>query len=449
MSGEQELSVPALGVPEPSGPPSAGNGRVPSVGAYEAVQLFVERARAVQPDFDLTEDTAEAVGEICRRLDGLPLAIELAAARVRLLTPRAMLARLGQVLPLLAGGARDAPARQRTLRDTIAWSYDLLATGEQRAFRRLAVFSGGFSLEAAESVLGTAGDSALDALDMVERLVAQHLVRRTGELAGEPRFGMLETIREFALERLDRTEESEARGRHRAWCTAFVEHAVRESTGPDQAEWLERLEVEHDNFRAALGWSERDHGAPELGLELARLLGANFWPRHGHHHEGRAWLARLLGRPSARTATRAGALQAAGYLALRQNDYPAASTSFGEALEIWRELGDTRGLASTLRHFGVVPHHQGDYQRAQAMLEESRDLARELDDPVGVGMSLRNLADLARDRGDAAGAVGAYDECLALARERGDAHEIAYALRGLGHVARTRGEYGRAGTAPA
>jgi predicted ATPase/class 3 adenylate cyclase/DNA-binding CsgD family transcriptional regulator len=438
VRGEHEYDVPPLAAPPPDHASSS-----PALQQYPAVALFVERAQAIRPDFTLTAENGADVAIVCARLDGLPLALELAAARTRLLTPAAMVARLERRLPLLSSGPRDLPARHQALRDTIAWSYELLDPDEQRTFRGLGVFVGGFTLEAAESVIG--GDEPpFDVLGAVERLVAQSLVRPDPGDGREPRFRMLETIREYALDRLEAERETASlRDRHLAWHVDLAERGIQQQNGPAWGGWLDRFEAEHDNLRAALAWSEQSTCAPETGLRLARAL-AGFWLLRGHHRVGRAWLARTLARAPARTANRAAALANAGFLAVRQNDYDAATPYMEEALTISRELGDRRSVAQTLLRFGVIPHHQGSLDRAQAMLEESLALLRELDDPRGVATALQYLADLARDRGDFAAAASAYDESLALARQHENHHGIAYSLRGLGHLARSRGEYARA-----
>jgi ATP/maltotriose-dependent transcriptional regulator MalT len=255
---------------------------------------------------------------------------------------------------------------------------------------------------------------------------------------------MLETIRAYALEQLDATGETEEiRGRLLAWCLDLAELSATSEGGDVRAAWLDRLEAEHDNFRAALTYSETAGCDPELGLRLAGWL-ADFWLVRGYHREARARLSRLLARSPARTAVRAEALDGAGFLAVRQNDYDAATPLLEEALAIWRELGDKRGTARTLLRYGVVPHHQGRFEEARAMLEESLALSRELGRSQGVEMALHYLADLELDSGRDAQATARYEQSLALARQHGNQHGIAYAVRGLGHVARARGEYGQA-----
>jgi len=436
LRSEHEFPVPPLALPVSEHQVTAS-----SVLDFGAVALFVERAQAINPSFAVTPTNARAIAEICARLDGLPLAIELAAARTRLLSPEALLARLGHGLNLLTGGRRDLPARQQTLRSAIAWSYDLLSEAEQRLFRRLSVFVGGFTLEAAEAVARADGDPGLDVLDGVEALVANNLVRVDRAVAGEPRFGLLETIREFGLERLDASgEEAATRGQHLAWFIDLSDRFLKDVGGPTYGDWLIRLDAELDNLRAALHWSEDPSSDSELGLRLAGAL-RDYWSIRGMHREGRAWVGRLLARSSARTEARAAALGATGYLAVRQNDYPAASAALEESLAIRRELGNLRLVARTLSHLALVPHHLREYERARALLDKSLSIFRELDSEREYGLTLRFQADLIFDSATYPEAVAAYQRCLALARQHGNAHEIGYALRGLGNVARAQGNY--------
>ena len=277
---------------------------------------------------------------------------------------------------------------------------------------------------------------------MLASLVDNNLVRTAGLVAGEQRYGMLETIREYAAERLEACgETSDARSRHLAWCLALAERIAPQAGG--SVEVLERFDAELDNFRAALRWSEGEACDPEFGLRLAASVGAYCTVR-GLVTEGRGWFRRLLARSTRPTAGRAGALDRAGYLAARQNEFAAAEPLFREALEIWRELDDKRGIATTLYHFALVPHHQGDHDGARAMLEESLSLARLAEDVDAVVVALRHLADLALDRGDLAEATRTYQETLSLARQTDNAHEIAYSLRGIGHLARAHGDYAQA-----
>ena len=436
VRGEQEFALAPLAVR------AAASQSVPEVGRCAAVALFVQRAQAVRPGFTLTAENAAAVAAICRRLDGLPLALELAAARIKVLPPAALLARLEHRLQVLVGGAQDLPERQRTLRSTLAWSYELLSAKEQALFRRLSVFAGGCPLEAVEAVGRGADTPEEDALAHVAELVDKSLLRQ--EHDGALRFGMLETIREYGLEQLAASGEmEEVRRRHAAHYLALAEPAAPELTGPHQAEWLARLETEHDNLRAALSWG-REQAEPEIGLRLGGALW-RFWEMRGHLSEGRRWLDAVLGGSGdAPASARATALSGAGTLAFRQGDYGQATALHEEALALRRELGDKRGIASSLNDLGNVACDQGDYGRARALHEEALALRRELGDMRGIASSLNNLGNVAHDQGDYGRARALHEEALALSRELGDTWGIALSLNNLGHVAREQGDYARA-----
>ncbi|OGG46571.1 MAG: hypothetical protein A3F84_18045 [Candidatus Handelsmanbacteria bacterium RIFCSPLOWO2_12_FULL_64_10] len=459
--GEYESPVPPLTLPDPQHLPFAEADLASILTRYEAVRLFIERAIAVKPDFAVTNDNAPAVAGICHRLDGLPLAIELAAARIRLLPPQAMLARLERRLPLLTGGARDLPARQQTLRNAIAWSYDLLEPDEQTLFRRLAVFVGGFTLEEAEALTptplprvgegranevsrGEGQPSIPDLLDGLDSLVSKSLLRQE-EAGGQPRFIMLETIREYALERLTQNGEAEAMRRQHADCfLALAEEAEPELRGPQQAEWLIRLEEEHDNLRAALRWSI-ERGEAEQGLRLGGALW-RFWEVRGHLTEGRERLTKVLALAgtSGRTGARAKALNGAGVLASRQGDYAAARAFHEESLGIRRELGDKQGIAASLNNLGNVSYYQGDYAAAHLLHKESLAIRRELGDKQGIANALNDLGVMARYQGDYAAARSFYEESLAIRRELGDRQAIAALLNNLGNLTHDQGDYAAA-----
>lgn len=343
VRGEQVLAVPPL------------------VGS-EAVALFLQRARMTNPDIGVTEANAATITEVCRRLDGLPLALEIAAARLRVLSPEALLARLSHRLTVLTGGARDLPDRQRTLRDTLAWSHELLGPAEQRLFRRLAVFAGGCDPEAVEAITALGSDVETDpALDTLAELLDSSLLQRA-MVAGVVRFTMLETVREYGLEQLVASGEAEpARRRHAAYFLGLVQEAQLHLRGPEAPSWLDRLEADHDNFRAALEWSLAED--PEMALGLAAALW-RFWWMRGHLREGRAWLERALQAGEGVAApARAAALTAAGELAERHTDYAAASAWYEAALALWRDLGDTRGTATTLDGLAETAMRQGGYVR--------------------------------------------------------------------------------------
>jgi predicted ATPase/DNA-binding CsgD family transcriptional regulator len=435
LSGEHDFPVPPLALPDPRHLPD-----LEALSQYEAVALFIQRARAAKPDFGVTSANAPAVAEICARLDGLPLAIELAAAQVRLLPPQALLARLGSRLKLLVGGARDLPARQQTLRGTIDWSYGLLDPGEQMLFARLAVFVGACSLEAAGAVCDAGGDLPIDVLEGLASLVDKSLLRQE-EAEGEPSFGMLETIREYATERLEAGGDAEMlRRRHAERYLALIERAEPGLTGPQQGAWLERLEREHDNLRAALGWAlERDEA--ELGLRFAGALG-RFWEVHGHLSEGQGWLEKALSRwTGAPAAMRGKALNAAGNLAYIRCDYQLAAVLHEESLALQRASGDRWGVAVSLHNLGRVAHYRGDYERAMALYNESLAIRRDLGDKRGIAMSLNSLGVMARNRGDPAAAHSLYEESLALFRELGDRWGVGLLLNNLARAARDLGDW--------
>jgi predicted ATPase/class 3 adenylate cyclase len=434
LSGETDYPVPPLSLPDPKRLPP-----LERLAQYEAVAMFMERALAVKPTFAVTNENAHAVGEICYRLDGLPLAIELAAARVRVLPPQRMLAELSHRLSFLMGGARDLPTRQRTLRGAIDWSHDLLADNEQKLFRRLAVFVGGCTLEAIESACNLEND--LNVLELVESLVGKSLMKQT-EVRGEPRFAMLETIREYAGERLIAAgDEQRVRERHRDYFLALAEEMAPKLTGAEQAEWLQRLEEEHDNLRSALEWSLVTAQSAG-GLRLCGAL-ARFWSTRGHFSEGRAWCARTLGKAGGdeQTLERAKALNVAGGLAYVQGDYPAARARHEESLAVYRELGDRRGIAASLGNLGNVTSEQGDFTSARALHEESLAIRRELGDQSGIAVSLNNLGNVALDQGDSPAARALYEESLAIRRQLGDRWGVASSLNNLGNVAHDQGGY--------
>ena len=363
LYGEQELQVPPLALPDPR-----SLCPVELLSEYPAVALFVQRARAVKPDFTLGEENAAAVVEICARLDGLPLAIELAAARVKVLTPAAILGRLESRLRLLTGGARDLPERQQTLRRAMDWSHELLTGEEQKLFRRLAVFVGGFTLEAAEAVANAGEDLDLDVFDGVASLVDKSLLQQTGESAGEARFGMLETIREYGLERLAASgEEAATRRAHAAYFLVMAEDgAPHMAGGAEQAQWLERFFSEHDNIRAALGWLTRT-GNADWGLRLALAL-SQFWLEHAHPTEGREWIAALLKLPGGSAPMRMRALVVAIALCNRQGDFASAIELTRECLALAREQGDRPAHRRQPQQSGRYPIVAGEPQRRKGIL---------------------------------------------------------------------------------
>jgi predicted ATPase/DNA-binding CsgD family transcriptional regulator len=436
LSHEFEYPVPPLELPDPQHLPD-----LDALSQYEAVTLFIQRARAARPGFEVTNASAPAVAELCARLDGLPLAIELAAARVKLLSPQALLARLTHRLNLLTGGARDLPARQQTLRGTIDWSYNLLEPDECVLFARLAVFVGGCSLDAVEAVCTIEQDLSLDILDGLALLVDQSLLRQSEGPEGEPRFGMLETIREYAAERLEVSGDGETvRRRHTEHYLALAEQAAAELTGPRQVAWLDRLEREHDNLRAALGWAlERDEA--ELGLRLAAALW-RFWELRGHLSEGEDWLERALVRwPEAPAPARARVLNSAGNLAHKRGRFEHAEARYDEALTLWRVLEDRRNIAVSLHNLGVSALKRHDFDRAEALHSESLTIARAIGDQHTVAISINLWGVLARNRGDNERARACYEESLEIFRALGDNANVGLVLNNLARVARDQEDW--------
>jgi predicted ATPase/class 3 adenylate cyclase len=474
LYGEHEFPVPPLSMPDLKRPPS-----LERLTQYEAVELFVERAQAVKPDFEVTNESAPAVAEICVRLDGLPLAIELAAARIKMLPPKAMLHRLTSRLKLLTGGARDLPERQRTLRATIEWSHTLVDEGERMLFARLAVFSGGRTLEAIEAICDAEGDLPVDAFDGISSLLDKSLLRQEeGPPNGEPRFVMLETIHEFAREKLGQSAEAEQIKRfHAQYFLTLAEEAYPEFKGANQLQWLDRLEAEHDNMRAALSWALERKEA-EVALRLGGALWW-FWLKRGYHSEGRRWLEDALaidGRGS--PASRAMALAGVGYLAsdqgdldrakeaceeglellaheetreareaklwllgflggvaLEREDYRQATELSEESLTLSREMSDTWWLAMSLSSLAIVSDYLGDYERATQLYEESMGLYREQGGKLGLAECLNNLAMMVYSQGDLGRAAQRTEEGVALQRELGARGDVAFGLCNLGWIA--------------
>ena len=425
VRGEREYAVPPLPLPD-----RAAHTSPDWLSQYEAVRLFIERARDVQAEFAVTNANAPAVAEICHRLDGLPLAIELAAARVKLLSPEAILQRLDRPLKLLSGGARDLHTRQQTLRATIDWSYNLLAPEEQTLFRRLGVFAGGFDLAAVEAVCSN-GDEAGDVFDGVAALVDNSVVRPVETLDGEPRFTLLETIREYALERLEAAGETGGlRRRHVEYFLTMAERGDLELRGPNELAWLNRLETEHDNLRAALQWT-LNRGEPGLGLRLAGAL-ILFWYYRGHWSEGRAWLERLLAvGDAAAPAVRARALAAAGYIP--SEDGPRIRAWLEESLRLWQAVGDKPGIAESLYYLGTFRlMEEHDKTEARAYVEESARLFWEIGDRWSLARTVTELGNVAYYAGDYDAVGPYYHEGLHLAREVGAPTLLAYALHQVG-----------------
>jgi predicted ATPase len=404
LRAEREVEVPPLEVP----PPGAD---VEEIRQAPAVRLFVDRATAVSPDFVLTDEDARTVAEICRHLDGLPLAIELAAARIKVLAPRALLRRLGHRLKLLAGGALDLPERQQTMRATVAWSYDLLDTRERALFRRLAVFAGGFTLEAAEAIDAAAAGGA-DVVDAVASLVDKSLMRQRRATGEETRFRMLEVVREFGLECLEASgEAARVAQAHADYFLALAEAAAPGLIGADPSPTLQRLAREHDNIRAALEWSFAAGG--DSGPRLAATL-TRFWSARNHYAEGRRWLEQALGATTGqRTALRARLLTGYGHIAQAQRDRQASLPRFEESLEIARELGDRTLVAAANVGIGIACTDFGDFARARTCYEEVLVIARERGDQRLAFHALNNLGEVARGERDYGAARAYYEAALA------------------------------------
>jgi predicted ATPase/DNA-binding CsgD family transcriptional regulator len=434
LRGEHEFPVPPLALPDFTHLPESE-----ALSQYAAVALFLERARAVKPDFELTPTNTRAIAEICIRLDGLPLAIELAAARGKLLPPQALLARLRHRLQVLTSAARDVPPRQQTLRNTLAWSYDLLDAKEQGLFGRLSVFVGGCTLEAVEGLYTALGELLADVLDGMASLLDKSLLRQTGQEAETARLMMLETIREYGLEALAASGEMErTRQAHATYYLALAEQAELERGGPQQAAWLDRLEREHDNLRAALSWSlepaEDEEGGQhrEIALRLAGALWM-FWWVHGYLSEGRTFLERALTASEGIEASSIGAkaLFAAAHLAFVQSDYERAEALCEESLALYRELGDQQGIAFSLGILGDIAWVRSDPATARFLLEEALALFREVDDQEYAAYSLFSLGLVAHSQGEYARACALFKESVAIHRRLGNKRGIAHSLSQL------------------
>lgn len=431
ISGEREFPVAPLPL---SASPHLGDAGIPG-----AVRLFVERAQAIKPDFQLTPETLPAVMEIVRRVDGLPLAIELAAARTKALPPAALLARLEQRLPLLSGGARDLPLRQQTMRDAIAWSYGLLGPTEQQLFRQLAVFAGGFTLQAAEA-LAPAG-SAIDVLDALTALIEQSVVQPVIGPERVTRYTMLETIREYALEELAKcSEEFTTRQRHAAWCCRLAEEAENHVHGPDQITWLDHLDSEFGNLSSAMSWAIE--AEPDLALRLGGALNT-FWHVRGHLGFAHDSLSRAL-RAGGSAGPRAKATLALAWLAYVRNDLAAAAPLAIEARRLFRDIGDTPGELEALQALGLterslsqtMPAHAADHLgRAETAFREELALAIESDSMLYVAYAQHGLGGLAADRGDLEAATASFTAALASFQQASDYRSEAWASVDLGRAA--------------
>jgi predicted ATPase/DNA-binding CsgD family transcriptional regulator len=444
VRGEHELHVPPLALPN-----KKDLADLEALSQYAAVELFVQRATAVNASFALREANAATVAEICARLDGLPLAIELAAARIKVLSPAALAARLGNRLQLLTGGARNHPARLQTMRGAIAWSYDLLQPQDQTVLRALSVFAGGFTLEAAEAVGEEWGvqrkkhDSSPHSslltphsvLDSLAVLLDSSLLAEEEVAGATHRFRMLEVVREFAWEQADLTGElAAARRAHAAWCLAFATEAERGFYHATEPVWLDRIERELDNLRAALSWAvETD---PDFGLGLVGAMWW-FWLIRGHYAEGRRWVDRLLGLAgtSAPPASVARALEAAGLLAWVDGDYPQTIAHQRRSLEIWRSLGDRSGEVRSLNGLTIGARYQGDLDGMEEYARQTLEAGRALGDPGWIGSALGHLGLVAHRRGDLAEARRRIEEAIAVCRAAGYERGLAWVIQLLADVA--------------
>jgi len=494
VRGEREYAVPPLELPPPASPLRSGGDREgEDWEQYASIQLFVQRARDVRPNFALTAENAAAIAEICRRLDGLPLAIELAAARTRLLTPAALLKRLSISLDVLGQGARDLPERQQTLHNAITWSYNLLDPVRQRLFRRLSVFVGGWTFDAAEAVCNADGAIDGDMFDHMVMLVDNSLIKRSDSASGEPRFGLLQTMRDYALASLcEGSEEADLHRRHAEYFLSLTREADRQLRGADQLAWFDRLEAERDNVRAAYEWFLAQPDRLDDAVALSTALGW-FWFVRGRWTEGRQWLDEALTRQAKTNSTqqraaqsRAPALTMAGLLAAYQGDSACARaymtesvalnraakdlrqlayalTVLGlevqwrdsaaasrpinaESIDLFRQINDRWGLAYALYQDGTAAFWQGDYALTRERYQDSLALFRAVGDRWHSSVPLARLGDLAYRVGDYAAAQSLYSESLALCREHRDQHGIVSALHSLGDVARARGEWAQAAT---
>ncbi|MDQ3088465.1 MAG: tetratricopeptide repeat protein [Acidobacteriota bacterium] len=473
LKPEREFIVPPLALPPDLGLQITGDklqiaNRKLQIEENESVKLFTERAQAIKSNFSLTEDNAEIVAEICRRLEGLPLAIELAAARIKILSPPQILERLENRLKLLTGGAKDLPARQQTIRGTIEWSYDLLDEIERVLFERLAVFAGGFTIEAVESVVlrpsyfvnnlsslvkNTANDKeqmikdkgqlTIDILNGITSLVENSLLVQTETAAGESRFRLLQVVREYGLERLaEKGELEEMRRSHAEFFLNLATTAQPQLIGAEQTKWLSILETEHDNLRAALAWSF-EHDA-ETTLRLARALG-EFWYVRGHLSEGSANFREVLSRTTdLLVAVRGEALVGAGILEQRRGDVGKSRELFTEARAVGEKVGDADIIATALNGLGIGAAVEGDETAARAFLEEGLRVSQAAKNQRYIGLFLNNLGEHARRRGDYAEARRLYAESLIIQRELGNTRIVAIALGNLGRVSYLQNDFAAA-----
>jgi predicted ATPase/class 3 adenylate cyclase len=441
LSGEHEFAVPPLSLPDHAHMPD-----LERLTQYEAVRLFIGRAQAVKAEFAVTNENAPAVAQICMRLDGLPLAIELAAARIKLFPPQALLRRLDARLKFLTAGTRDLPPRQQTIRNTIDWSYDLLNDGEKQLFARLGVFVDGCTLQAADAICNTNGDLQIDVVDRVTALVDKSLVQQKEGLDDEPRFVMLETIREYALERLAASGEAEVvRRKHAEYYLELAETAERSFAGPEERRWMDALEAEFSNLRAAIAWSLA--GDLEIGAGIIIALDT-FWEAHGHRSEAISWTEQALAEGMTLAPSLRAELLSRWADHQRERGSLALAVKFGEeGLVLARASGDKRVIGHAIGHLGSLLRDMKEYERARSMSEEALALLREIGDKKEerhILNTLRGLAKLAVLQGDLERGWILSEEITELCRRLGDAAGVAESLNRQGEWARFRGDYARA-----
>ncbi len=456
VRGEQAFPVPPLAVPDSSQRDAVEN--LDELACISAVALFVQRAQGRHSTFQLTPANARDIAEICYRLEGLPLAIELAASRITLLSPPVLLKRLEHRLDVLTQGPRDLPLRQQTLRSTLAWSYDLLTAEEQYVFRTLAVFSGGATLAALEAVCDAVCDAPssphpqLDVFQCVSSLLDQHLAQRIEDADSSIRIGMLETLREYALEQLAASGDFDlTRREHALYYVRLAEEAGPHFTQADQKEWFVRTEREHDNMRAALQWA-LDCAEPSIGLRLGSSLWL-FWQTQGHLREGQHWLETFLAlrnranleEDAPQQTIRAKALTVAGVFASMQGQHTLARERYEQGLALHRALDDPRGIAAILNNLSILERHQANYVRAEELQQESLELRRAIGDTLGIATSLANLGSLAELQGDLERAAAILEEGLLLQHSIGNTYGVTGVLVNLGNVALRMRDYSRAG----
>jgi non-specific serine/threonine protein kinase len=433
IGGEVTYRVPSLGLPDVNYLPP-----VEALSQYEAVKLFIDRATFTVPTFTVTNENAPALAQICDRLDGIPLAIELAAAKIRVLSLDQIAKRLDDRFKLLTGGSRTALEHHQTLRATIDWSYNLLPPAEQLLFNRLSVFMGGWTLEAAESICSDASVKNEDVLDLSERLINKSIVIME-ETQYETRYHMLETMRQYATEKLVETEE--IRQQHASYFLILAETIEPYLERPEPVSWLDKLEMEHNNFRAALRWA-REKGEAELGLRLASAL-CQFWIMRSYISEGGAQIADFLSLPDCivEGTTRAKALDRAGMLARYRGDLKHAHEWIAESLSLRRVLGERHGVADSLSNLGFVVLHEGNFVEARQLYSEALSIHRELENQQGIADSLSHLALMAFYEGDYESAQTMDESTLAIWQALGDQQGIAWALQRLGNVKLHQGEH--------